>query len=76
MNGGQLTHSFSSGFSRLKEFGEELRSVILSILPSNTPIHLVLDGTSEEVTDDSATTFSGYRIGPTPIEVSERALGQ
>lgn len=60
-----------TGFSRLKEFGEELRGVILSVLPSNTPIHLVLDGQPDEMADDSSASFSGYRIGPTPIEVSD-----
>lgn len=60
----------AQGAVRLKEFGEELRGVIMSIIPNNTPVHLILDGLSEETVDESLASYSGYhRIGPAPIEV-------
>lgn len=55
----------------MKEFAEELRGVIMSIIPSKTPINLVFDGVVEE-TDDNATTLSGYRLGQVPLEVSNK----
>ena len=57
------------GTARLKEFAEELRSVIMSIIPSKTPINLVFDGVVEETADESSTTISGYRLGQVPLEV-------
>lgn len=59
------------GTARLKEFAEELRSVIMSIIPSKTPINLVFDGVVEESADESAATLSGYRLGQVPLEVSD-----
>ena len=42
----------------------------MSIIPNKTPIHLILDGLSEETVDESLAICSGYhRIGPAPIEV-------
>lgn len=55
----------------MKEFAEELRGVIMSIIPSKTPINLVFDGVVEEA-DDNATTLSGYRLGQVPLEVSNK----
>jgi hypothetical protein len=55
----------------LKQFGDELRDVIKSIIPDKTPIHLVLDGLSEEKVEEGATGYTGFsRIGPAPLEVS------
>ena len=62
---------FLTGTARLKEFAEELRSVIMSIIPCKTPINLVFDGVVEE-TDESASALSGYRLGQVPLEVSEK----
>lgn len=59
----------ASGSARLKEFGEELGGVIKSISPNKTPIHLVLDGLSDEAGDEASSGYSGYRIGPAPLEV-------
>ena len=60
----------SLGTARLKEFAEELRSVIMSIIPSKTPINLVFDGVVDE-TDESVPALSGYRLGQVPLEVSD-----
>jgi hypothetical protein len=54
----------------LKEFGEELRNVILSIIPSKTPINLVFDGTAEEAVEETSGPMSGYLFGQAPLEVS------
>jgi hypothetical protein len=56
----------------LKEFAEELRSVIMSIIPSKTPINLVFDGVVEE-SDENVSTLSGYRLGQVPLEVSDES---
>lgn len=52
---------------RLDQFGQELRDAIKSIIPDNTPIHLVLDGRSETKLEDAPQSF-GFRLGPTPLE--------
>lgn len=54
---------------RLQEFGEELRTVISTIVPNKTPIHLVLDGHAEDRVDENAVSYSGFRIGPATLEV-------
>ncbi len=59
------------GTARLKEFAEELRSVIMSIIPSKTPINLVFDGVVEEAADESSATLTGYRLGQVPLEVRD-----
>lgn len=59
------------GTDRLKEFAEELRSVIMSIIPSKTPINLVFDGVVEEATDESSATLAGYWLGQVPLEVRD-----
>lgn len=54
----------------LKRFGEELREVIKSIIPDNTPIHLILDGVSDDILEESTIGFTGFsRIGQAPLEV-------
>lgn len=60
----------AQGNVRLHEFGEELRTVIQTIVPNKTPIHLIMDGYSDERVDDSSANYSGFRIGPAPLEVS------
>jgi hypothetical protein len=61
----------------LKEFGEELRTVIMSIIPSKTPINLVSDGLFDESSDEASATLTGYRLGQGPLEVSGQcALSQ
>ncbi|VEU36301.1 unnamed protein product [Pseudo-nitzschia multistriata] len=50
----------------LSKFGTELRDVLRSIIPENTPIHLVLDGRPEE---SAQTNPSGFiRMGGAPLE--------
>ena len=57
--------------SRLKDFGEELRKVIKSIMPSQTLIHIVLDGLSEERDEDmSNSAHASYRMGSGQADVS------
>ena len=58
----------AQGSVRLKEFGEELRAVIQTIIPGKTPIHLILDGHTDERIDDTPASYSGFRIGPAPLE--------
>ena len=59
----------TEGSVRLDTFGQELREVIKSIIPDNTPIHLVLDGRSEERFEEGATSNFGFnRLGPAPLE--------
>ncbi|KAL7581257.1 hypothetical protein ACA910_006028 [Epithemia clementina (nom. ined.)] len=59
----------TEGSIRLDTFGQELRAVIKSIIPDNTPIHLVLDGRSEERLEEGATNNFGFnRLGPGPLE--------
>jgi len=54
---------------RLQQFGEKLREVIKSIIPDRTPIDLVLDGRSEERTEEGSINYGGFsRIGPAPLE--------
>jgi hypothetical protein len=65
-----LNRVLRSGTGRLKEFGEELRSVIMSIIPSKTPINLIFDGVADENIEESASTLSGYRLGQVPLEVN------
>jgi len=59
----------AQGNVRLKDFGEELRTVIQTIIPTKTPIHLILDGFSDERVEDQSGSYSGFRIGPAPLEV-------
>ena len=65
-----LLFTAAQGNVRLHEFGEELRTVIQTIVPNKTPIHLIMDGYSDERVDDSLANYSGFRIGPAPLEVS------
>lgn len=51
----------------LDEFGDNLKAVIKSIIPDNTPIHLLLDGRKEERSDEGATSLGFSRIGPAPL---------
>ena len=50
----------------LTRFGKELRDVLRSIIPDNTPIHLVLDGRAEESMQTNPGGF--IRMGGTPLE--------
>lgn len=70
--GEELT-GYLAGTTCLKEFGEEIRSVIKSIMPMMTPVHLVLDGLSEELAESSGKVVghSGFRIGPAQLAVSD-----
>ena len=62
--------SAAQGNVRLHEFGEELRTVIQTIVPNKTPIHLIMYGYSDERVEDTSAGYSGFRIGPAPLEVS------
>ncbi|GKY91607.1 hypothetical protein MPSEU_000132600 [Mayamaea pseudoterrestris] len=54
---------------RLDNFGDHLKSMIKSIIPDKTPIHLLLDDRIEEKVDESNSTPFGYgRIGAAPLE--------
>lgn len=50
----------------LTRFGKELRDVLRSIIPDNTPIHLVLDGRAEESIQTNPGGF--IRMGGAPLE--------
>ena len=58
----------TGGSVLLDTFGQELREVIKSIIPDNTPIHLVLDGRSEERFEEGSNSFGYNRLGPAPLE--------
>jgi len=58
----------TEGTVRLPQFGEELRDVIKSIIPERTPIHLLLDGRSEERLEEGPVSLGFSRIGPAPLE--------
>lgn len=58
----------------MREFGEELRTVVKSIIPAKTPVHIVLDGLSEDREDEIQGNHSAYRIGPAQLQVCEAVL--
>ena len=58
----------TEGDGRLEMFGQELLAVIKSIIPDNTPIHIVLDGRTEERIEENGSTNFFNRLGPTPLE--------
>ena len=66
-----LTCFCGQGASGLREFGEELRSVVKSIIPQNAPLHIVLDGLSEDREEEAPQgNVHPFRIGPAQLEVS------
>jgi Dock homology region 2 len=58
----------TEGSVRLDQFGQDLKEVIKSIIPDNTPIHLVLDGKVDQRLEDNPSAFALNRLGPTPLE--------
>lgn len=60
----------TEGSLRLDTFGRELIQVIKSIIPDMTPIHLVLDGRTEERIEENGSTasFTFNRLGPSSVE--------
>ncbi|KAG7374623.1 Dock homology region 2 domain containing protein [Nitzschia inconspicua] len=54
----------------LSKFGKELRDVIRCIIPENTPIHLVLDGRSEESLQPSFNRMGGTPLEPVRVKVT------
>ena len=59
----------TEGTVSLDDFGDDLKAVIKSIIPDNSPIHLLLDGRVEERSDDSSMNYAGFsRIGPAPLD--------
>jgi hypothetical protein len=67
LNGVEFVYR-TEGTVGLDQFGQTLRDVIKSILPSDkTPVHLVLDGRSETKIEDVSQNF-GFRLGSTPLE--------
>jgi hypothetical protein len=48
----------------------------MSIIPSKTPINLVLDGVVEENVEENVATLSGYRLGQGPLEVIRKIVLQ
>jgi len=59
----------AEGNVKLEIFGQELMKVIKSIIPDNTPIHLVLDGRTEErIEENGSTAFTFNRLGPASLE--------
>jgi hypothetical protein len=42
----------------------------MSIIPSKTPINLILDGIVEEIVEENTATLSVYRLGQGPLEVN------
>lgn len=68
LNGVEFVYR-AEGSVRLPQFGEELRDAIKSIIPDRTPIHLLLDGRSEERLEEGPVNYGGFsRIGPAPLE--------
>jgi len=63
--GAEFVYRTASGL-RLDQFGEQLREVIRCIVPDRTPIHLQLDGRTDEASQRSYGGFS--RLGPAPLE--------
>ena len=58
----------TEGTVSLDQFGEELEAVIKSIIPDKMPIHLLLDGHTEERFDDGSANYGFSRMGQPQLE--------